>query len=113
MKIKTDKDITQLPRSVFNVKLNDIFVKYNNNYRRTNQIRLVHAKDNTYIDHTVKSNDEDPKCKVFLLKIPYRGHMILVILTVEILLECLTKKSCKKQIKQFRVCSSKTNQEKR
>ena len=47
-------------------KLDDIVNEYNNTYHRTIEMKLVDAKDNTYIDsmELLHTNDKDPKFKV-------------------------------------------------
>ena len=90
-------------------------------------MKHVGVNQSMYIDYNKENNKEDPKFKVgddvriskykiifgkcyvsnwseevFLfqsLKVLFRGHMLLVILKAKKLLECFTKKNCKKQIK--------------
>ena len=42
-------------------KLDDILNEYNNKYHRTIKMKLVDAKDNTYIDFKKEVNDKDPE----------------------------------------------------
>ena len=37
---------------------------YDNTYHSTMKMKPVNFKDNTYINHSVKSNDKDPKFEV-------------------------------------------------
>ena len=91
-------------------------------------MKPVDVKENTYIDSSKETNDKNPKFKigdntriskykksfakfysrnwseeVFVvkkkLKIVYRGHLLLAILTGNNFLERFTKTNCKKQIK--------------
>ena len=45
-------------------KLDDIINRYNNTYHRTIKINPVAVNDSTYIDHSVESNDNDPKFEI-------------------------------------------------
>ena len=61
--------MTSISKNVYIDKLDDIVNEYNNTYHRTIKMKLVDAKDNTYIDSTElhsnkKVNDKDHKFKV-------------------------------------------------
>ena len=112
-------------------KLDDIVNKYNSTYHRTIKMKPVNVKSSTYIDFNKENNKESPKFKIGdnvkiskykdifakdyfpnwseevqlkKLKTLCRGYMLLVILKVKKLLECFTKKNCKKtNQKEFRV----------
>ena len=111
-------------KNVYIDKLDDIVRKYNNKKHKTIKMKLIHVKDNTYIDFGKEVNDNDPKFKVgdhvrmlkyknifakdytpnwseevFVikkLKIQFRGHLSLMILMVKKLLEHFMKKNCKR-----------------
>ena len=111
-------------KNVYIDKLVDIVHKYNNKKHKTIKMKLIHVKDNTYIDFGKEVNDNDPKFKVgdhvrmlkyknifakgytpnwseevFVikkLKIQFRGHLSLMILMVKKLLEHFMKKNCKR-----------------
>ena len=74
LKNKIYKYMTALSENVFIDKLDDIVDEYNNTYHRTIKMKLVHVKDNTYIDsmelHSMdlraenEVNNRDSKFKV-------------------------------------------------
>ena len=99
-------------------KLDDIVNKYQNGYHRTIKMKLDDVNWSTYIDFNKKDNKGDPKFKVsnhvripnyknisakrcipnwskVVLKIPFRGLMLLVILKVilNVLRKTITKKT--------------------
>ena len=45
-------------------KLDDIVNKYNNTYHSTIKMEPVYVKSSIYIDHSVESNNKDPKFKL-------------------------------------------------
>ena len=51
-------------------KLDDAVNKYNNTYNRTNPMKPIDVKDNTYINTDKEVNNKNPKfnAKLFLLK---------------------------------------------
>ena len=126
-------------KNLFIDKLDDIVIKWNNTYYSTIKMKPVDEKSNTYIDFSKEINNKDPKFKLVILleyqniktflqmvtfqlglkkfswlknlKILCRGHILLMILTEEKLLERFTKMNCKKQIKKN--LELKNNQEKR
>ena len=101
--------------------------KYNNTYHSTIKMKLVNVKSSAYIDVNKGNYHEDLKFKVGdhvriskyknifvkslvlnwsedvfvikLLKILFRGHILLVFLRMKKMLERFTKKNCKKQVK--------------
>ena len=123
--------MTSILEDVYIDKLDDIVNKYSNTYNSTIKIKPVDGKWNAYIDSSKGIINKDPKFKIGdivriskyknilqkitfkiglnkfswleKLKILYRGHILLMILTEKKLLECFTKKSFEKQIKKFRI----------
>ena len=112
------------PKNVYIDKLHDIVNKYNNHHR-TIKIKPADVKSSTFIDFNVENNNKYPeielgdhgrilkyknifaKCyyypnwceELFVIKkikILCHGDMLLVVLTVNKLLERFTKKNCKK-----------------
>ena len=126
LKPKISKYMTSISKNVYIDKSDDMVNKYNNTYS-TIKMKLVDVTFSTYIDFGIENNDKGPKFKVgnhgrllkyknilqkvilqiglkkvlWLknLKILCHGHMLLVNITVKKLLECFTKKNCKRQIK--------------
>ena len=116
-------------QKMFIDKLDDIVNKYNNTYLNTIKTKRVYIKSNTYIESSKEINNKNPKfniaetvriskCKnifakgyipnwsedVFVIKTVKNtalcsGHMLLVILKENKLLEMFMKKNEKKQIK--------------
>ena len=64
LKIKIYKYITAISKNVYADKLDDIVSEYNNTYHTTIKMKLVDAKDNTYIDFKKEVNDKDSKFTV-------------------------------------------------
>ena len=56
--------MTAISKNVYIDKLDDIVNEYNNTYHRTNKMKPVDVKDNTYIDFGKEVNDKDQKLKV-------------------------------------------------
>ena len=56
--------MTSIPKNIYIDKLNDIVNEYNNTKRRTNKVKPIDVKDNTYINFGKELNDNDPKFKV-------------------------------------------------
>ena len=50
LKTKIYKYITSISKNVYINKLDEIVGEYNNTYHRTNKMKPVDVKDNTYID---------------------------------------------------------------
>ena len=65
-KTKIYRYMTSISKNVYINKLDDIVNEYNNRYHRTNKVKPVDVKDNTYIDLMVlsRSIDKDPEFKV-------------------------------------------------
>ena len=67
-------------------------------------MRPVDVKDNAYIDFDKEVNKKDPKfqfgdyVRTSKYKIQFYGHMLLMILILQKLLEYFMKNNCKKQI---------------
>ena len=125
LKNKIYKYMTSIPKNVHIDKLHDTVNKYNNTYHNKIKKKPVDVKWNTYINSSKKLIIkifklvillEYQNIKTFLQKGMFQidlkkflrlkklktlccGHMLLVILTEKKLLECFTKKNCKKQIK--------------
>ena len=62
LKTKIYKYMTSVWKNVYIDRLDDIVNQYNNTYHRT--IKIIHMKDNTYIDSSKKVNDKDPNFNV-------------------------------------------------
>ena len=119
IKNKIYKHMTSISKNVYIDKLDDIVNEYNNAKHRTTKMKPIDVKDHTYIDFGKEVNDNDPKFEVgdhlriskyknFLLKvilqidlkkflllkklkIQFHGHMSLMILMVNKLLEHFMK----------------------
>ena len=127
LKTKIYKYMTSVSKNVYIDKLDDIVGEYNNTCHRKIKMKPVDVKDNTYIDFKKDVNGKDPKFKVgdlvrvskyknllakgytsnwseeiFLLlvklKIPFHGHMSLMIIMVKKLLEHFMKKNYRRLI---------------
>ena len=127
LKIEFCKYMISILKYVYIDELDDIVNEYNNKYHRTIKMKVLDVKDNTYINIDKEVNgkilnfklvimEEYQNTKTFLLKdilqtalkrvlqskklkILFHGHMLLMILMVNKLLELFMKKNCKKQIK--------------
>ena len=116
-------------KNVYVDKLDDIVNKYNNTYHSTIKMKPVDVKSKIYIDPSKKINDKDldlklvilleyQNIKIFLQKVTlqiglkkflwlkklkiqcFKNTVILLLLLIEKkLLELLTRKNCKNQIK--------------
>ena len=64
IKNKIYKHMTSIPKNIYIDKLNDIVNEYNNTKHRTNKVKPIDVKDNTYINFGKELNDNDPKFKV-------------------------------------------------
>ena len=64
LKNKIYKYMTSISKNVYINKLDDIVNEYNNTCHRTNKMKPIDVKDNTYIDFGKEFNDNDPKFKV-------------------------------------------------
>ena len=114
------KYMTSISKIVHIDNLDDIVNKYNNTYYSTIKKKPVNVKPTTYIDSSKKIYDQDAKFKiddivriskyrkvfakgyvpnwsenVFVIKILFRGQMLLVILNAKKFLERFTKNSWK------------------
>ena len=127
LKTKIYKYMTSVSKNVYIDKLDDIVGEYNNTCHRTIKMKPVDVKDNTCIDFKKDVNGKDPKFKVgdlvrvskyknvlakgytsnwseeiFLLlvklKIPFHGHMSLMITMVKKLLDHFMKKNYRRLI---------------
>ena len=56
--------MTSISKNVHIDKLDDIADEYNNTYHRTNKMKPIAVKGNTYINFEKEVNDKDPKFKV-------------------------------------------------
>ena len=56
--------MTEISKNMYIDKLDDIVNKYNSTCHSTIKIKLVDVKSRTYNDHSIKSNDKDPKFEV-------------------------------------------------
>ena len=54
--------MTSVWKNVYIDRLDDIVNQYSNTYHRT--IKIIHMKDNTYIDSSKKVNEKDPNFNV-------------------------------------------------
>ena len=119
--------MTSISKNVYIAKLDDIVNKYNNIYHSTIKMKPVDVKPSTYIESSKGVNYQDPEFKLVILleyqniktflqkamfqiglkkflwlkklKILFHGHLLLVILEEEKLLERFMKTNCEKQIK--------------
>ena len=64
LKTKMYKCMTEISKSVYIDKLDDIVNQYNNTCHRTIKMKPVDVKDNTYIDLRKEVNDKDSKFKL-------------------------------------------------
>ena len=64
LKTKIYKHMTLISNNVYIDKLNDIVNEYNNTDYRTNKMKPVDVKDNTYITSSKKVNDKDPEFQI-------------------------------------------------
>ena len=127
LKNKIHKYMTSVSKIVYVDKLDDTVNKYNKTYHSTIKVKPVAVKLDAYIDSSKEVNNIDPKFKVgnvvriskykndfdkgyttnwseevFVIKkvkLLCCGHMLLMILMEQILLEPFMKKSCKRLIK--------------
>ena len=64
LKNKIYKYMTSISKNVCIDKLDDIVNEYGNTYHRTNKMKPIDVKDNTYINIGKEIDDKDPKFKV-------------------------------------------------
>ena len=56
--------MTSISKNVYIEKLDDIVTEYNNTFHRTNKMKPINVKDNTYINIGKEVNDENCKFTV-------------------------------------------------
>ena len=64
LKNKIYEYMTSISKNVYIDRLDDIVKEYNNTYHKSNKMKPVDVKDNTYIDFKKELNDKNPKFKV-------------------------------------------------
>ena len=67
LKNKIYKDVTLISKNVYIDKLDDIVNECNNTYHRTNKMKPIDVKNNTYIDFGKENNDKDSKFKLVIM----------------------------------------------
>ena len=67
LKNKTYKHVTLISKNVYIDKLDDIVNECNNTYHRTNKMKPIDVKNNTYIDFGKENNDKDSKFKLVIM----------------------------------------------
>ena len=66
LKNKIYKHVTLISKNVYIDKL-DIVNECNNTYHRTNKMKPIDVKNNTYIDFGKENNDKDSKFKLVIM----------------------------------------------
>ena len=56
--------MTAVSRNVYFDALDDIVDKYNNTYHRTNKMKPIDAKNDSFAEYNEESNERDPKYKI-------------------------------------------------
>ena len=64
LKNKIYKDMTAVSKNVYFDVLEDIVDKYNNTYRRTNKMKPIDVKNNSFAKYNEESNEKDPTFKI-------------------------------------------------
>ena len=64
LKNKIYKHMTAVSKNVYIDKLDDIVSEYNNTYHRTNKMKPVDVKNDSFAEYNEESNERDPKFKV-------------------------------------------------
>ena len=64
LKNKIYKDMTAVSKNVYFDVLEDIVDKYNNTYRRTNKMKPIDVKNNSFAKYNEESNEKDPRFKI-------------------------------------------------
>ena len=59
--------MTLISKNVYIDKLDDIVNECNNTYHRTNKMKPIDVKNNTYIDFGKENNDKDSKFKLVIM----------------------------------------------
>ena len=67
LKNKIHKHVTLISKNVYIDKLDDIVNECNNTYHRTNKMKPIDVKNNTYIDFGEENNDKDSKFKLVIM----------------------------------------------
>ena len=67
LKNKIYKHVTLISKNVYIDKLDDIVNECNNTYHRTNKMKPIDVKNNTYIDFGKENNDKDSKFKLVIM----------------------------------------------
>ena len=67
LKSKIFKHMTSISKNVYIDKLDDIVNECNNTYHRTNKMKPIDVKNNTYIDFGKENNDKDSKFKLVIM----------------------------------------------
>ena len=67
LKNKIYKYMTTISKNVYIDKLDDIVNECNNTYHRTNKMKPIDVKNNTYIDFGKENNDKDSKFKLVIM----------------------------------------------
>ena len=67
LKNKIYKHVTLISKNVYIDKLDDIVNECHNTYHRTNKMKPIDVKNNTYIDFGKENNDKDSKFKLVIM----------------------------------------------
>ena len=67
LKNKIYKHVTLISKNVYIDKLDDIVNECNNTYHRTNKMKPIDVKNNTYIYFGKENNDKDSKFKLVIM----------------------------------------------
>ena len=67
LKNKIYKHVTLISKNVYIDKLDDVVNECNNTYHRTNKMKPIDVKNNTYIDFGKENNDKDSKFKLVIM----------------------------------------------
>ena len=84
LKNKIYKDMTAVSKNVYFDVLEDIVDKYNNTYRRTNKMKPIDVKNNSFAKYNEESNEKDPRFKIgdhvriSKYKIVFAKNMLLI-----------------------------------
>ena len=80
--------MTSISKNVYNDKLDDRVIKYNNTYHNAIKMKPVDVKSSTYINSSKEINDKNPKFKI--------GD-IVIISTLKAILQKAIFKICQKR----------------
>ena len=64
LKNKIYKNITAISKNVYFDILNDIVDEYDNTYHKTNKMKPIDVKSDSFAEYNEESNEKDPKFKV-------------------------------------------------